>query len=140
MYVSITYFTIVNHSPIFYVFIYIFFVFHFQVWNHYKSQTVEKIADKGIYQDSLKEEILSVLQIGLQCTQSSPADRPIMSKVVELIRSRSHDTEIVLKDPPFLKVIDMFDHNLEGGENSRLISTHSTSGFSSSGWSRLTGR
>jgi hypothetical protein len=81
-----------------------------------------------------------VVQIGLQCTQSNPADRPIMSKVVELIRRRSPDTEIVIKDPPFLKVVDMFDHNLEEGENSRLISHHSGSGFSSSGFSRLTGR
>ncbi|KAJ1690585.1 hypothetical protein LUZ63_014740 [Rhynchospora breviuscula] len=111
-----------------------------QVWNHYRSKTMEKIADKEIYRDSLKEEILSVVQIGLQCTQSSPADRPTMSKVVELIRSRSHDAEVVINDPPFLKIVDMFDHNLEEGENSRLISHNSGSGFSSSGWSRLTGR
>ncbi|KAJ3678315.1 hypothetical protein LUZ60_002118 [Juncus effusus] len=87
------------------------------VLKHYRNKTIEKVVDKRIYEESIKDEIMRVLQIGFLCIQSSPADRPAMSKAVEFLRNQSYDSEIMLNDPPFLHAESIYQY----GENSRLL-------------------
>lgn len=79
-----------------------------------------------------------MVQIGLLCAQANPGDRPTMTKVVELLRSHTHDVEIVLSDPPFLNVEGVED--MKQGEQSRLLSAHSGPSVSGSSRSYLNGR
>ncbi|KAK1665071.1 hypothetical protein QYE76_053230 [Lolium multiflorum] len=109
-----------------------------KVWNHYKDNTVERVVDRSIYEDTIRDEVLHTLQIGLMCAQASPGDRPTMTKVVELLRSHKHDVEIVLSDPPFLNVEGVED--IKQGEHSSLLSTHSAPSVSGSSRSYLSGR
>ncbi|KAM0900946.1 hypothetical protein ACQ4PT_020323 [Festuca glaucescens] len=109
-----------------------------QVWNHYKDNTVERVIDRSIYEDTIRDEVLHTLQIGLMCAQANPGDRPTMTKVVELLRSHKHDVEIVLSDPPFLNVEGVED--IKQGEQSSLLSTHSAPSVSGSSRSYLSGR
>uniref|UniRef100_A0A0A9G986 Serine-threonine/tyrosine-protein kinase catalytic domain-containing protein n=1 Tax=Arundo donax TaxID=35708 RepID=A0A0A9G986_ARUDO len=87
-----------------------------KVWKHYKDNTVEMIVDRSIYEDTVRDEIMHILQIGLLCTQANSDDRPTMGKVVELLRNHRHDLEIVLSDPPFQNV-EAFE-NIKEGEHS----------------------
>ncbi|KAM0900944.1 hypothetical protein ACQ4PT_020323 [Festuca glaucescens] len=109
-----------------------------KVWNHYKDNTVERVIDRSIYEDTIRDEVLHTLQIGLMCAQANPGDRPTMTKVVELLRSHKHDVEIVLSDPPFLNVEGVED--IKQGEQSSLLSTHSAPSVSGSSRSYLSGR
>uniref|UniRef100_A0A0D9V1V7 Protein kinase domain-containing protein n=1 Tax=Leersia perrieri TaxID=77586 RepID=A0A0D9V1V7_9ORYZ len=109
-----------------------------KVWNHYKNSTVERITDRSIYEDTIRDEVMHVVQIGLSCTQANAGDRPTMTKVVELLRSHRHDVEIVLSDPPFLDV-EAFE-DIKQSEQSRLLSTHSAPSLSGSSRSYLSGR
>ncbi|XP_044974913.1 cysteine-rich receptor-like protein kinase 2 [Hordeum vulgare subsp. vulgare] len=109
-----------------------------KVWNHYKGNTVETVIDPIIYEDTIRDEILHIVQIGLLCAQAYPGDRPAMPKVVELLRSHKHDVEIVLSDPPFLNVEGVED--MKQGEQSRLLSAHSGPSVSGSSRSYLNGR
>nr|CAB3477354.1 unnamed protein product [Digitaria exilis] len=101
-----------------------------QVWKHYKDNTVEMIVDQSIYEDTIRDEIMHIVQIGLLCTQADPDDRPTMGKVVELLRNHRNDLEIVLSDPPFLNVEAVED--IKGGEHSRLLSKTSAPSLSGS--------
>ncbi|KAF8671058.1 hypothetical protein HU200_050337 [Digitaria exilis] len=109
-----------------------------KVWKHYKDNTVEMIVDQSIYEDTIRDEIMHIVQIGLLCTQADPDDRPTMGKVVELLRNHRNDLEIVLSDPPFLNVEAVED--IKGGEHSRLLSKTSASSLSGSSRSYLSGR
>ncbi|XP_040381626.1 cysteine-rich receptor-like protein kinase 2 [Oryza brachyantha] len=109
-----------------------------KVWNHYKNSTIEIIADRSMYDDTIRDEFIHVLQIGLSCTQANPGDRPTMTKVVELLRSHRHDVEIILSDPPFLDV-EVFE-DIKKAEQSRLLSTHSALSLSGSSRSYQSGR
>ncbi|TVU34106.1 hypothetical protein EJB05_15934, partial [Eragrostis curvula] len=106
-----------------------------QVWKHYKDNTVEMIVDRDIYDDTIRDEVMHLLQIGLLCTQANPDDRPTMGKVVELLRNRRHDLKIILSDPPFLTVEAAED--IKEGEHSRLLSTNSAPSLSGSSRSYL---
>ncbi|PKU80155.1 cysteine-rich receptor-like protein kinase 2 [Dendrobium catenatum] len=92
-----------------------------KVWNQYKANTLDNVIDNRIYNKNVRDEIIQVILIGLQCTQADSHSRPTMSRVVELLRSNrsGDDEELVLLDPPFLDVSPM--EALEG-ESSRLIS------------------
>ncbi|KAG2589366.1 hypothetical protein PVAP13_5NG239300 [Panicum virgatum] len=94
-----------------------------KVWKHYKDNTIEMIVDRSIYEDSIRDEVMHILQIGLLCTQANSDDRPTMGKVVELLRNHRNDLEIVLSDPPFLNVEPV--ENMQEGEHSQLLSTNS---------------
>ncbi|KAK8452935.1 hypothetical protein SEVIR_5G199801v4 [Setaria viridis] len=109
-----------------------------KVWKHYKDNTVEMIVDRSIYEDTIRDEAMHILQIGLLCTQANPDDRPTMGKVVELLRNHRNDLEIVLSDPPFLDVEAV--ENIKEGEHSRLLSTNSAPSLSGSSRSYLSGR
>ncbi|BAS72616.1 Os01g0548600, partial [Oryza sativa Japonica Group] len=109
-----------------------------KVWNHYKNKAVEMIADRSIYEDTIRDEVMHVVQIGLSCTQANAGDRPTMTKVVELLRSHRHDVEIILSDPPFLDV-EAFE-DIKQGEQSRLLSARSAHSVSGSSRSYLSGR
>ncbi|XP_062213249.1 cysteine-rich receptor-like protein kinase 2 [Phragmites australis] len=109
-----------------------------KVWKHYKENTVEMIVDRSIYEDTIRDEVMHILQIGLLCTQANPDDRPTMGKVVELLRNHRHDLEIVLSDPPFLNVEAV--ENIKEGEQSQLLSTNSAPSLSGSSRSYLSGR
>lgn len=94
---------------------------HLQVWNQYKANTLDNVIDRRIYNNDVRDEIIQVILIGLQCTQADLHSRPTMSRVVEMLRSNSGDEEaFLLTDPPFLDVSPM--EGLEG-EGSRLISS-----------------
>jgi hypothetical protein len=108
-----------------------------KVWNHYKENTVERVVDRSIYEDTIRDEVLHILQIGLLCAQANPGDRPTMTKVVELLRSHKHDVDIVLSDPPFLNVEGVED--IKQGEQSHLLSTQSATSLSGSSRSYLSG-
>ncbi|KAL6615392.1 hypothetical protein ACP70R_037662 [Stipagrostis hirtigluma subsp. patula] len=109
-----------------------------KVWKHYKDNTVEMIVDRSIYDDTIRDEIMHILRIGLLCTQGNPDERPTMGKVVELLRNHRHDLEIVLSDPPFLNVEAVED--IKQGEHSRLLSANSAPSLSVSSRSYLSGR
>ncbi|OAY77969.1 Cysteine-rich receptor-like protein kinase 2 [Ananas comosus] len=109
-----------------------------KVWNHYKNNTIEEIVDEGIYEESAKEDIMHVIQIGLLCTQANPGDRPTMAKVVELLRKRRHDWELILNDPPFFDVETAED--VGDADVSRLLSTSSAPNISRSSLSQFGGR
>ena len=113
-------------------------LFAFKVWNHYKDNTVERVVDRSIYDDTIRDEVLHILQIGLLCAQANHGDRPTMTKVVELLRSHKNDVEIVLSDPPFLNVEGVED--MKQGEQSRLLSTDSAHSVSGSSRSYFSGR
>jgi hypothetical protein len=108
------------------------------VWKHYKDNTVEMIVDRSIYEDTIRDEAIHILQIGLLCTQANPDDRPTMGNVVELLRNHRNDLEVVLSDPPFLNVEAVED--IKEGEHSRLLSTNSAPSLSGSSRSYLSGR
>ncbi|CAL4963172.1 unnamed protein product [Urochloa decumbens] len=109
-----------------------------KVWKHYKDNTVEMIVDQSIYEDTIRDEVMHIMQIGLLCTQANPDDRPTMGKVVELLRNHRNDLEVVLSDPPFLNVEAVED--IKEGEHSRLLSTNSAPSLSGSSRSYLSGR
>ncbi|KAG0520727.1 hypothetical protein BDA96_08G099400 [Sorghum bicolor] len=109
-----------------------------KVWKHYKDNRVEMIVDRSIYEDSIRDEAMHILQIGLLCTQANPDDRPTMGKVVELLRNHRNALEIVLSDPPFLNVDAVED--IKEGEHSRLLSSNSAPSLSGSSRSYLSGR
>ncbi|ONM41439.1 Cysteine-rich receptor-like protein kinase 2 [Zea mays] len=109
-----------------------------KVWKQYKDNRVEMIVDRSIYEDSIRDEIMHILQIGLLCTQANPDDRPTMGKVVELLRNHRNALEIVLSDPPFLNVDAVED--IKEGEHSRLLSSNSAPSLSGSSRSYLSGR
>lgn len=93
---------------------------HLQVWNHYKANKLDNVIDRRIYNNDVRDEIIQVILIGLQCTQADLHSRPTMSRVVEMLRSNSGDDEaFLLTDPPFLDVSPM--EGIEG-ESSKLIS------------------
>lgn len=112
--------------------------FKFKAWKHYKDNRVEMIVDRSIYEDTIRDEVMHILQIGLLCTQANPDDRPTMGKVVELLRNHRNALEIVLSGPPFLNVEDVED--IKEGEHSRLLSTNSAPSLSGSSRSYLSGR
>ncbi|CAO2190668.1 unnamed protein product [Urochloa humidicola] len=109
-----------------------------KVWKHYKDSAVELIVDRSIYEDTTRDEVMHIVQIGLLCTQANPDDRPTMGKVVELLRNHRNDLEVVLSDPPFLNVEAA--EEIKEGEHSRLLSTNSAPSLSGSSRSYLSGR
>ncbi|KAJ1283884.1 hypothetical protein BS78_03G161200 [Paspalum vaginatum] len=109
-----------------------------KVWKHYKDNTVEMIVDRSIYEDTIRDEAVHILRIGLLCSQANPDDRPPMGKVVEMLRNHRNDLEIVLSDPPFLNVEAV--EEIKEGKHSRLLSTNSAPSLSGSSRSYLSGR
>lgn len=92
-----------------------------QVWHSYKTNTMEKVVDTRLQQESAPldlEEITRVVQVGLMCTQANPDERPAMSRVVELLRDRDGergDADFILGDPPFFEVeIDAAGGGVDG--------------------------
>ncbi|KAJ3679487.1 hypothetical protein LUZ60_017498 [Juncus effusus] len=100
------------------------------VWENYKSNSISKIIDQNLYhhQNAKDEnEIINMVHIGLLCTQANSSDRPAMSKVVELLRSRDNLCHIALNDPPFFRVdVTEEEEDLERGEGSGLLSKDSS--------------
>ncbi|KAG0501012.1 hypothetical protein HPP92_001084 [Vanilla planifolia] len=71
-----------------------------QTWQHYNSNTLMTLLDPDLHGCS-EEEALKVFKVGLLCVQASPALRPAMWKVVEMLTSRLRELPIPTQ-PPFL--------------------------------------
>lgn len=113
-----------------------------EVWHNYKANSLQKVIDEGMYEQSAGEEIMRVVQVGLLCTQANPGERPAMSKVVELLRNRGLTRDdhagLVLSEPPFFEVDAVVDVG-GGGEASKLLSCNSACEVSGS-YSQFSGR
>ncbi|XP_077244213.1 cysteine-rich receptor-like protein kinase 2 isoform X2 [Tasmannia lanceolata] len=109
-----------------------------KIWSHYKANTIESLIDRIFYDESVKDEILHVVHVGLLCTQATPSYRPTMTKVLELLRSNRDQGELFPTEPPFLDVLVM--EHMEEGEGSRLLSVTSGPRFSESSDCPISGR
>lgn len=75
--------------------------FWLQVWKLYKADKLAESIDPCLKDDFPVLEVLSVLQIGLLCTQASASLRPSMAQVFEMLTCR--DFEIPMPhQPPFM--------------------------------------
>nr|DAD30881.1 TPA_asm: hypothetical protein HUJ06_009732 [Nelumbo nucifera] len=71
-------------------------------WNHYQSNTVWEIVDESLKgEENIKEQVQKVVQVGLLCTQESPALRPTMTKVTCMLKGLELDIPTPSK-PPFV--------------------------------------
>lgn len=99
---------------------------------------MERIIDRSFYEEAAEDEILHVVHVGLLCTQATPSYRPTMAKVVELLRSKRDQGDVIPTDPPFLDFIA--SENQEEGEILHVISLDSAPGSSGSSGSLMYGR
>lgn len=74
-----------------------------KVWEHFNAKTLDQVLDPDLQDQCSEEEITSVFQVGLLCTQASPNLRPPMWKVVEMLTSKSKDLPFPTQ-PPFINV------------------------------------
>ncbi|GMP30280.1 hypothetical protein CsSME_00005017 [Camellia sinensis var. sinensis] len=68
-------------------------------WRHFQENTVAEIIDKSMEIEDV-EEVQRIVQIGLLCTQESPALRPTMTNVVEMLKEKNVELPTPSK-PPF---------------------------------------
>jgi len=54
-------------------------------WKKYQSNELWHLVDPNIMSESMMEEIVQVIKIGLVCVQNMPANRPKMSSVVAML-------------------------------------------------------
>ena len=57
-----------------------------------------ELVDRTLGSNFNKKEVMVMIHIALQCTNVSPAVRPIMSSVVSMLESRTFD-EVSVSDP-----------------------------------------
>ncbi|KAK9934629.1 hypothetical protein M0R45_021766 [Rubus argutus] len=74
-------------------------------WRHFQAGTVEELYDPNLMLqndtgDSVKDEILRVVQIGLLCTQEIPILRPTMSKALQMLTKEGNLP--APSNPPFI--------------------------------------
>lgn len=70
---------------------------------HYNSDTLIKLLDSDLQGQCTEEEALNVFHVGLLCVQASPALRPPMWKVVEMLASKSKELPVP-SQPPFINI------------------------------------
>ncbi|KAG0492013.1 hypothetical protein HPP92_005411 [Vanilla planifolia] len=98
-----------------------------QIWQHYSCGTLVKLLDSELQGKCSEEEVLHVFHVGLLCVQASPALRPPMWKVVELLMTRTKDLPAPTV-PPFI--------NVKGSQSRSRSSTSETSYLLSSSVTR----
>jgi hypothetical protein len=69
---------------------------HFQVWQLYEDDHLLDVVDPRITEFN-GDEVLRAIRIGLLCIQSSPRQRPSMSRVVSMLTGDSEVAEAVTK-------------------------------------------
>ncbi|PKU60974.1 cysteine-rich receptor-like protein kinase 2 [Dendrobium catenatum] len=94
-----------------------------QIWQHYNSDTLIKLLDSDLQGKCTEEEALNIFHVGLLCVQASPALRPPMWKVVEMLTSRSKELPAP-SQPPFINIkgTDSTSRS-ESSETSYLLSS-----------------
>lgn len=75
--------------------------FWYQVWKHYKANTITDMVDPGLRGMFSQKQAEKVLQIGLLCTQASSRLRPSMNGVVQMLTDAQCEIPSP-KQPPFL--------------------------------------
>lgn len=75
-------------------------------WKRFHSGTMEELYDPNLNLNSenninIKDEVLRVVQIGLLCTQENPNLRPLMSKVLQMLRNKDEQLPAP-SNPPFM--------------------------------------
>lgn len=75
-------------------------------WRHFQAGTAEELYDPNLMlqndtSDSVKDEILRVVQIGLLCTQEIPTLRPTMSKALQMLTKKEGNLPAP-SNPPFI--------------------------------------
>jgi serine/threonine protein kinase len=60
-----------------------------QVWRHWTMGTIVEIMDSSLRSHPSVDQMLKCIHIGLLCVQNNPADRPTMSTVNIMLRSRN---------------------------------------------------
>ncbi|XP_022773678.1 putative cysteine-rich receptor-like protein kinase 43 [Durio zibethinus] len=85
-------------------------------WKHFQSNATSKIIDESLGSEDI-EEIKREIQLGLLCTQATPALRPSMTEVLQMLRHKDMELPIPTK-PPFLdELVDLsssFGFNIPG--------------------------
>ena len=60
-------------------------------WRHYQSgKPIEEAFDEDIKEPSNTEEMTTVFQLGLMCTNTLPGNRPTMKEVLYMLRQQVH--------------------------------------------------
>lgn len=72
-----------------------------QVWKHYKCNKLSDVVDASLNGNFCAEDASRLLQVGLLCTQTSPAQRPTMTEVVHILNGTADEISRP-KDPPFV--------------------------------------
>ncbi|CAI0455140.1 unnamed protein product [Linum tenue] len=79
-----------------------------QVWFYYRTNRLIEAVDSSLDSDFPADEALTVLRIGLLCSQASVSLRPSMGQVIEMLTNR--DSEIAApSQPPFMRGTDLMD-------------------------------
>ncbi|KAL5206688.1 hypothetical protein ABZP36_034897 [Zizania latifolia] len=65
------------------------------IWEHWTMKTITEMIDPSLRRDSLQDEILRCIHIGLVCVQEDPTDRPTISMVNIML-----DSNTVSVQPP----------------------------------------
>ncbi|CAI0455137.1 unnamed protein product [Linum tenue] len=78
------------------------------VWFYYRTNRLIEAVDSSLDSDFPADEALTVLRIGLLCSQASVSLRPSMGQVIEMLTNR--DSEIAApSQPPFMRGTDLMD-------------------------------
>ncbi|XP_028772696.1 probable LRR receptor-like serine/threonine-protein kinase At1g53430 [Neltuma alba] len=74
--------------------------FYLRDWAHQLKDggNLMDLVDPKLGEDFNREEIMTVIDMALQCTENSPKLRPTMSKVLSILEGRPADLEVVSDD------------------------------------------